>query len=210
MHASSSNLAALLLAGLAVCSAGGAAAPRGPAPGTEPIDIAGRGMQIDYVGNRLRLSDVTITQGALVIAAREAVADGVELSFEDSRWQFRGDVRIRFADGSLSADLATVSFRANRIEKAAATGSPAKFEQKLESMAQPARGTAGRIDYEVAAGLIRLADKAWLSDGRNEINSDALVYNVRRQRVETEASPGGDDRVRITIKPGEPGPQPAP
>jgi lipopolysaccharide transport protein LptA len=140
----------------------------------------------------------------LVIEAREATANGTELSFDDSRWEFSGDVRIRFADGSLAADLATVSFRANRIETAAATGSPARFEQKLASMARPARGTAGRIDYEVAAGRIRLADKAWLSDGRNEINSDALIYNVRAQRVETEAATVGDDRVRITIKPGEP------
>jgi lipopolysaccharide export system protein LptA len=139
---SSTRRRLLVLAGLAFCSAGGAAAPRPAAPGTEPIDIAGRGMRIDYAGNRLSLSDVTITQGALVIEAREATANGTELSFNDSRWEFSGDVKIRFADGSLAADLATVSFRANRIETAAARGSPARFEQKLASMARPARGTA--------------------------------------------------------------------
>ena len=43
---------------------------------------------------------------------------------------------------------------------------------------------------------------AWLSDGRNEISGEELVYNLRDQRVLAEAQPGSSGRVRITIHPG--------
>ena len=47
-----------------------------------------------------------------------------------------------------------------------------------------------------------LRDEAWLSDdGRSEIRGDQLVYNVREQRVQAGKPAGGNERVRIVIRP---------
>jgi lipopolysaccharide transport protein LptA len=66
-----------------------------------------------------------------------------------------------------------------------------------------ARGHAGEIIYQPIEGVVRLADDAWLSDGKNEIRGPLLVYNIRQQHVEAVTKPGGEDRVHITIAPGQ-------
>jgi len=48
---------------------------------------------------------------------------------------------------------------------------------------------------------VRLTGNAWLSDGRNEIRGNTLVYDIGRERVQAnpnEKDPGG---VKITINP---------
>ncbi len=62
--------------------------------------------------------------------------------------------------------------------------------------------------YDVPTGTVKLTQDAWLTDGRNDISGQELVYNVREQRVQAEAKPGNTDRVRITIRPRDPGAAP--
>jgi lipopolysaccharide transport protein LptA len=168
--------------------------------------------QIDSRANRLTLVDVTITQCALSIRADKAVANGTGVSFDDSRWEFTGAVRIHFANGSLQADAATVRFAGNRIAQAQATGMPAEFEQQVENLARSVRGHAGSIDYDFVAQSVRLANDAFLFDGRNEMTSPSIFYSIKDQIAQNEAAPGS--RVHITIRPGAapeaPSPQTAP
>jgi len=65
------------------------------------------------------------------------------------------------------------------------------------------RRKAGQIVYEPADGVVRLSNDAWISDGHNEIRGPLLVYNIRLQHVEAETQPGNQDRVHITIVPGQ-------
>jgi lipopolysaccharide export system protein LptA len=44
-------------------------------------------------------------------------------------------------------------------------------------------------------------EDAYLTDGRNDIHGQTLVYSIRDQRVLAEASAQGQERVRITINP---------
>jgi lipopolysaccharide transport protein LptA len=191
---------------------------------TEDIVLDAASSDIDYRANKLHFRDVVISQGDTRIQASEAEANGTGLKFDDSTWQFRGDVRIRFASGNLQSDAATVSFTGNRIAHASISGTPARFEQRVENLPQPARGRAGNIEYNLLAGTVRLTQDAWLSDGRSEISSQVLVYNLKDQKVQTEnrAESGpapaagtelgqGKGRVHITIRPpAETSPAPAP
>ena len=159
------------------------------------------------------LRDVTISQGDIRVQADEARAAG-GLNFENSRWTFSGNVRIRAEGGSLTSDRAVVSFANNLIDRATVTGKPAAFEQARGGTADAARGRAETIIYETAAGTVSLLDSAWLSDGRNEIRGERLIYNIRDQRVQARARPdsaaGEQGRVRIIIQPGaQPGSQSA-
>jgi lipopolysaccharide transport protein LptA len=148
----------------------------------------------------------SITAATPRVAATQARATG--LDFEDSTWSFTGAVRINVDGGALRSDDATVKFGANRVSSARIRGAPAEFEQ-AGAGGEMARGRATTIEYDVAAGTVKLIGDAWLSDGRNEIRGQQLTYDVRGQRVQSGTRPGQSDRVQITIRPREAGNGPA-
>jgi lipopolysaccharide transport protein LptA len=178
-----------------------AMAASGLPPGNSemPINLEAASSDFDYRNNALEFRRVKITQGGLVVTAERASATGLE--FQDSEWRLEGDVNITVPGGSLRANEARVRFRDNAIASASIKGAPAQFEQRLRENDQVARGRAQAIDYVVKESTVRLTGDAWLTDGRNEIRGNTLVYDVGRERVQAnpnEKDPGG---VRITINP---------
>lgn len=164
-----------------------------------PISLDAASSDFDYKNNTLRFRQVRIVQGTVQVEAEEATATG--LNFENSRWEFRGNVRIHVEGGSLTSNEAEVTFVNNQIAKALITGTPATFEQKLKDTEDIAKGRAGRIEYDFTAGSVQLVEDAYLTDGRNDIHGQTLVYSIRDQRVLAEASAQNQERVRITINP---------
>jgi lipopolysaccharide transport protein LptA len=168
---------------------------------TAPINLEAASSDFDYRNDTLLFRRVKITQGGLQVEALEARATG--LNFENSKWNLKGQVRITVPDGKLASDEATVTFRDNEIVSAIVRGSPATFEQRLETTRQLAQGRAQTIEYDVRNDTVRLDGDAWLTDSQNEIRGNTLVYDIGRQRVAAnpgETEPGG---VRITINPKE-------
>ena len=201
---------AIACAALLVC----AAAPAAPQPSSpparaaqQPIDLQAASSDFDYKNNTLLFRRVKITQGQMQVMAQEASATG--LNFENSEWLFQGQVQILVPDGKLESSTAQVTFRNNDIVRAVIKGAPASFEQKLKETDQLARGKADTIEYNVQASTVHLTGEAWLTDGRNEIRGNTLIYDIGKQRVvanPNEQDPGG---VHITINPQKPPPAPA-
>jgi lipopolysaccharide export system protein LptA len=165
---------------------------------TKPISLDAASTNFDYRNNLLTFSKVRIAQAGMSVEADEATATG--LDFENSEWKFVGSVHIRMPNGLLDSDSATITFRNNQITNARIAGTPATFQQQRVEQ-QVARGRAGTIEYDIARGTIELKDKAWLSDGKNEITGQTLVYDMVKERVIAnpgEQDPGG---VSITINP---------
>jgi lipopolysaccharide transport protein LptA len=194
----------LLLSTLAMCAAGlwcgrVHAAREAIANPDAPINLDAASSDFDYRNNVLVFRKVKISQGGTSVAADEATATG--LNFENSEWKFTGNVHIQLPDGLLESTSARVRFANNLIASASIAGDPATFEQKQLDTDDVARGRAGRIDYDIRQGTVRLTDHAWLSDGRSEITGETLVYNIREERV--LANPGEQDGsgVSITINP---------
>jgi lipopolysaccharide export system protein LptA len=211
------SLAGGLLLGLwgVVVAAQPATAP--PQVSDQPISLNADSSDFDYKNNLLLFRRVTISQGELKVEAEQANATG--LNFENSRWIFRGKVRITVPDGVLTSDDATVTFVKNSLAKALVNGSPASFEQRRRKDNGLARGRAQHIEYDVGAETVRLTDEAWLTDGTNEITGRTLVYRMGDQRVVADADDQGRQPVRIMIKPrggstpattATPAPTPAP
>jgi lipopolysaccharide transport protein LptA len=194
-----------LLAGGALGPASAQTAPPKPfsAPlqaGDQPINLDAASSEVDYKTNTVAFKDVVISQGAMRVQSDRARATG--LNFANSKWTFEGNVRIDAEQrGNLRSDSAVVEFKDNHILRATVTGKPANFEQKRVGSEQMARGHADQIVYDVNAGTVRLTDDAWLCDGQSEISGPLLVYDIRGQRVQASATPGTDERVRITIQP---------
>lgn len=154
--------------------------------------------EVDYRSGTLLFRDVVITQGAVRVQAERARATG--LDFKEATWTFSGKVRITVQDGELRSDEAVVTFVADRVTRAVVRGKPAELEQKLKDGGR-ARGRAASLTYETALGKVTLRGDASLSDGRSDIRGEQLVYDINAQRVQAGKASGGDDRVRIVIRP---------
>jgi lipopolysaccharide transport protein LptA len=179
-----------------------APAVKSAVPGGD-ITLDAASSEMDYRNNTLLFREVIITQGRVRVAAERARATG--LDFADTTWILSGQVKLDLENGALRSDEATVVFRLNRVALATIGGKPAEFEQRLGGGAK-AVGRADVIVYDLGVGTVSLRGQSWLSDGRSEIRGDALVYNVRAQRVEAGQPIGDSGRVRITIRPPEPKP----
>jgi lipopolysaccharide transport protein LptA len=165
----------------------------------QAIALDAQSSEIDYKNNNLVFRKVRIAQGPMAISADQAQATG--LDFEDSRWVFRGNVKITMDQGLLTSDEAEVNFVKKLLAKAVVNGKPASFEQKIAKTGKLAQGHADSIDYDVAKGVVHLSKNAWLSDGQNEIRGESLKYNVVAQNIVAESSEQGSQRVHIIITP---------
>jgi len=192
----------LLNTGLALllAAAAGAAAAQAPDRSQLPIKLNAESSDFDTQNGLFIFNGVTISQGDVSITAKRAVASG--LGFEDSRWEFTGEVHIAMPESKLASDTARVRFAKGEILSASITGAPATFEQRRNE--ELAKGHANRIDYDLGRGAVELAGDAWLSDGRTEITGKTLVYSTVNQRVVS------DQEVNIVIQPGESAPEKTP
>jgi lipopolysaccharide transport protein LptA len=163
------------------------------------ISLDAQSSELDYKNNNLIFRKVRITQGNMSVAADQAQATG--LDFENSRWVFRGNVKITMDQGQLTSDEAEITFAKKLLSKAVVKGSPAAFEQRIAKTGKLAQGRAENIDYDVTKGVVQLSKNAWLSDGQNEIRGESLKYNVLAQNIVAEASEQGSQRVHIIITP---------
>jgi lipopolysaccharide transport protein LptA len=167
---------------------------------TSQIEVEGDNLDGNLRKNFTELKNVTISGCDARIEAR--LARFTKLDFEDSRWTFEGDVRIRMdsPQGSLNSDQAVVSFRNNQIDKVDITGKPARFQQKRSDTDATAYGRAGQIVYELRAGTVNLTGDAWVCDGSKEMRSAKLGYDLNKQTANASSGPNGQ-RVRLTIDP---------
>lgn len=172
--------------------------PRDRLDTTQPISLDAESSELDRRTNRVSFTGLRITQGSLTILADEAEAD--RLDFEDTRWQFTGNVRITLDESLLQSSEATLTFVSHRLVHAIARGDPATFEDRRPESAVPMKGRAREVEYDLEAGIIRLHRDARITEGDNEISGANLVYDVAAERVRAEGD-GEDERVRITIVP---------
>jgi lipopolysaccharide transport protein LptA len=153
--------------------------------------------EMDYRTNTLLFQDVLITQGSTRVKAERARSTG--LDFAASSWTLSGGVRLELDGGVMSSSEATVIFRDNRVLSATIRGENTAFEQQLRN-GKRASGKAREILYDSASATVILQGDALLSDGRNDIRGDKLVYDLAAERVSAGNTAAGD-RVRITIRP---------
>jgi lipopolysaccharide export system protein LptA len=144
--------------------------------------------------------NVLITQGAMSIAAEEAVGKGE--STDNSRWTFSRSVHLQTREADLKSNTATAAFLNGQLTEATVKGSPAVFEQRTAPADKQIRGRAGQIDYDITKGIVKLTNDVWFSYGGNEFRGDVVVYNVRDEKVVVNPVGQSNGRVNIRIRPG--------
>src|SRR6185436_5706241 len=174
------TIGSLLLAALSATA--GAADLVHPNPNDE-FNWDAKVVTSDFRTDTLEISgDVRVTQGPMSIEAGAAKANGVRS--QNSRWTFENAVHIVTSEAELQSNTAS----------AGAEGSPAQFAQRGGHADGQVRGRAGVIEYDITAGIVKLTDNVWFSNGKDEFRGDVVIYNVRDERV--QINPGGEGRVR--------------
>jgi lipopolysaccharide transport protein LptA len=183
------------------------AAPAAQAP-QAPIAVDAASMDVDYGKNEVILRKARISQGPMSVTADQAVATGqsTTLNFDDSRWVFRGNVRIVTAQGQIGADEADATFLGGEMTKAVVTGKPAVFEQTEAKNGKPIHGHADVIDYQVGKGVITLSKDAWLTTGSEELHAEFIGYNLLEKKLIVDPAEQNSRRVHIKIPPPPPKP----
>lgn len=158
---------------------------------------------IDSRNNMMSFNDIVIAQGKIRVSARKAKA--TNLDFEKATWIFTGNVTINIESGNFQAEEASIDFLKNKIISAKITGEPAKFAQIINKILidnnKKFVGSAKIISYWVENNSITLTKGAWLSDGKNEIYSEQLSYDLLKQRIESVQNRDGSERVKIIMRP---------
>lgn len=164
-----------------------------------PMDIDADNTTLDGKNSMIIFNGLRLTQGRISIEADEGRASRMDL--EDSYWRFQGNVVIDVGDGRIQCDSAELYFDDFRLKKATVTGSPALYDLKRAGADEVTHAEAGRLDYNVDAGVIHFSGQATITEGGNQISSNALVYNIAEQRVNAGSTDSEDGRVRITYTP---------
>jgi lipopolysaccharide export system protein LptA len=153
--------------------------------------------------NKITFHKVRINQGEMSISAD--LGQGVQkksgIDFDNSVWNFRGNVKISMDHGQLNSDDAQITFVKQLLATAEANGKPATFEQKIEKTGKVAEGRADTIDYDAGKHLVRLTNDAWLSDGQTEIRGQSLKYDMLAQSIIADPAEQNSQRVHIVITP---------
>jgi lipopolysaccharide transport protein LptA len=164
-----------------------------------PMDIDADNTTLDGKNSMIVFNGLRLTQGQISIQADEGRASRMDL--EDSYWRFQGNVVIDVGEGRIQCDRAELYFDDFRLKKATVTGSPAIYDLKRAGADEVTHAEAGRLDYNVDAGVIHFSEQATITEGGNQISSNALVYNIAEQRVNAGSSDTEEGRVRITYTP---------
>jgi lipopolysaccharide transport protein LptA len=164
-----------------------------------PMDIDANNTTFDGKNSMIIFNGLRLTQGTVSIQADEGRATRMEL--EDSTWQFSGNVIINIGAGRIECDSADLFFDDFRLQRAVVKGSPAIYNLRRAGSDDVTHGEAGRLRYDVDAGIIEFTEQATITEGGNQISSNMLVYNIAEQRINAGSSGEEDGRVRITYTP---------
>jgi lipopolysaccharide transport protein LptA len=167
---------------------------------TEPFQYFADAVKIDLRNDMLDISgNVRVLQGPMSIESQTATARNSRAN--NSHWTFEKSVHISTAEADLHSNSASANIVNGQIANARIEGSPAEFQQRGGQEGRQVRGRAGVIDYDPIAGILKLTDQVWFSNGKDEFRGDVVIYNLRDERV--QINPGGQPsgRVRGIIRP---------
>ncbi len=133
------------------------------------------------------------------------VADKATYNERTGVTTYSGNVIIE--QGTMKLQAASIVAQLNKdkqISTITANGSPAKFQQQVDTAKGIARGEAQKIIYNAETGLINLIGNAYLYQDGASIRSSTLKYSMNKGDIEASGSTGASGtkgRVQIIIPP---------
>jgi lipopolysaccharide transport protein LptA len=163
-----------------------------------PISLDADATDYDGKSSMLTFRGLKLSQGNVGIQADEGRA--TKLDFEDSMWEFAGNVIIDVENGHIEADTANLQFADHQLTLATIDGSPATFELTRPGSDEITYAEAGHLKYNLATGIIEFSEEAKITENGNQISSSYLVYNITERRINAQSS-GDGNKVKMTYTP---------
>lgn len=167
-----------------------------------PISVDADFFNYDGKNSMLTYRGLKLTQGNIGIQAD--IGRGSSLDFEDSVWQFSGNVVIDVDNGHIECESADLRFSGHQLQMADISGSPATFRIQRPDSDVVTYAEAGKLQYDFTDGIVEFSDNARITEGGNQISSDYLVYNIKEQRINAQSGGDGNSKVKITYTPKDP------
>lgn len=164
-----------------------------------PISLDAESTNFDGKNSMLMFEGLRLSQGNIGVVAD--IGRASKLDFEDSTWQFSGNVRIDVEGGHIDCDAADLRFRNHVLTLATIEGAPATFELRRPDSDDVTYAEAEQLRYDLADGVVTFTGNAKITEGGNQIASNTLVYNIIERRIKAQSTGEGDDRVKITYTP---------
>jgi lipopolysaccharide transport protein LptA len=164
-----------------------------------PIMLDADSTDYDRKNSMVMFTGLRLSQGDLGIQAERGQASKPD--FEDSVWQFGGNVVIDVEGGHMESDTADLQFRGHQLQLATIAGSPAIFRMQRPGSEIVTYAEAGSVRYDFEAGVVEFSDNAMIVEGCNQISSNYLVYNIKEQRINAQTAGDSDEKVKITYTP---------
>ena len=127
--------------------------------------------------------------------AIDVSADRSEFDEQKGIQSLIGNVEIKQGTMRIKASKIEIHLKDNRLNRIVGVGDPISFEQKNEAD-ELVTGSADSIDYDATNGTLILIGNATLSQPRQELKSQRIVFDSTKQKVSAE----GGDKGRVTIR----------
>jgi len=111
-----------------------------------------------------------------------------------------GNVEIRQGTMLIKAAKIEIYLKDNRLNRIEGTGNPISFEQKNEAD-ELVKGKADSISYDATSGTLVLIGNATLSQPRQQLESQRIVFDSTKQKVSAEGGDSGRVSIRIEAPP---------
>jgi len=131
-------------------------------------------------------------------------ADRSEYNEKTGKQVLSGNVEIRQGSILINAESIDVILKDNKLSMIEGTGSPIRFQQQNDE-GEMVNGSCQRISYDAVNGVLTLSGNAELTQPKQQLKSDRIVFNSITQTVVAEGGQSG--RVSITIQPPDRGKQ---
>jgi len=158
---------------------------------------------ICQVGLALSLSVAVLSHTAL--ARTEDFSKPIDVKADRSEYDEKaglqslmGNVRVTQGTMQIRADKIKVTLKDNKLSVINGEGSPIIFSQENDA-GELVKGECQRITYDAANGRLTLAGNATLSEPKQTLRSEKIIFDSITQTVVAEG--GSSGQVSITIQP---------
>jgi lipopolysaccharide export system protein LptA len=124
-------------------------------------------------------------------------ADRSEFDQKAGTQTLTGNVEITQGSIKITANRISISLQNNALSRIEGSGSPIRFQQENDA-GELITGIAEKISYDAISGTLILAGGATLTQPRQQLTSERIVFDSRSQKVSADG--GGSDSGRVSIR----------
>lgn len=123
---------------------------------------------------------------------------------ENNTMTYRGNVVIVQGSVRIEADQVVINHEKGKLQKATATGKPARFQQQPDVDGGLITGSATTLIYHNSDQRVELLQDAFVDRDKSTVKSDRIEYLLPSKTVRADASPNNTSgRVEMILQPNQ-------